>query len=182
MNICDNYRPIALQSNISKILEKFVCVRLVNHLELYIIIHPHQFGFQRKKNTQHKLISLINYISKALNDGEYCIGIFLDLKKAFDTVDHNIILTKLKHYGVDDVELQWFKCNLTDRTQIVDINGHYSDPQKINISVLQGSILGPILFDIFVNKLTWDFIVAYLSICGWYLGASEKLIPSCSYR
>jgi len=153
MDICDNYRPIALQSNISKILEKFVCIRLVNHLELNKIIHPNQFGFQRNKNTQHNLVALINYISKALNDGEYCIGIFLDLKKAFDTVDHSILLRKLNHYGVGDVELQWFKCYLTDRTQVVDINGHFSDPEKIDISVLQGSILGPILFDVFVNDL-----------------------------
>jgi len=74
MDICDNYRPIALQSNISKILEKFVCIRLVNHLELNKIIHPHQFGFQRNKNTQHNLLSLFNYISNALNEGDYCIG------------------------------------------------------------------------------------------------------------
>jgi len=153
MDICDNYRPIALQSNISKILEKFVCIRLVNHLELNKIIHPHQFGFQRSKNTQHNLISLTNYISNALNDGEYCIGVFLDLKKAFDTVDHDILLRKLKHYGVDNIELQWFKCYLSDRTQVVDINGHFSEPENIDISVLQGSILGPILFDIFVNDL-----------------------------
>jgi len=149
---CDNYRPIALQSNISKILEKLVCTKLTNHLDLNKIIHPHQFGFQRFKNTEQNLVHVVNYISQALNEGDFCIGIFLDLKKAFDTVDHKILLTKLEYYGVTGLELDWFKSYLSNRSQVVDINGH-SPPQEIDISVLQGSILGPILFNIFINDL-----------------------------
>lgn len=78
---CDNYRPIALVSSIAKILEKIVSIRLTNHLELNNIIYPHQFGFQRGLSTEHNLLHLVNYVSNALNKGEYCIGVFLDLKK-----------------------------------------------------------------------------------------------------
>lgn len=152
-DVCDNYRPVGLQCNISKILEKFVYHKLTNHVELNKIIHPNQFGFQRFKNTEHNLIQVVNFISKAINEGDYCIGVFLDLKKAFDTVNHQILLKKLEYYGITGTELQWFKSYLTDRKQLVDIDGHHSEPTSIDISVIQGSILGPILFNIFINDL-----------------------------
>jgi len=152
-DICDNFRPIALQSNISKILEKLVCTKLTNHLDLNKIIHPSQFGFQRFKNTEQNLIHFVNFISEALNNGDFCIGVFLDLKKAFDTVDHQILLMKLEYYGIKGLELNWFKSYLSNRSQVVDIDGHFSNPVDIDISVLQGSILGPILFNIFINDL-----------------------------
>ena len=88
---CDNYRPIALLSSLSKVLEKIVSLKLVNHLEYHKLISPRQFGFQRNKNTEHNLLNVVNFISKALNEGEYCIGIFLDLRKAFDVCDHEIL-------------------------------------------------------------------------------------------
>ena len=94
--ICDNYRPIALLSSFSKILEKIVSLKLVNHLEYHKLLSPRQFGFQRKKNTEHNLLNVINFISKALNEGDFCIGIFLDLRKAFDVCDHEILFKKLK--------------------------------------------------------------------------------------
>jgi len=152
-DICDNYRPVGLQCNISKILEKFVYHKLTNHIELNKIIHPNQFGFQHGKNTEHNLTQVMNYISKAINEGDYCIGVFLDLKKAFDTVDHQILLSKLEYYGITGTELQWFKSYLSNRKQLVDIDGHHSEPTTIDISVIQGSILGPILFNIFINDL-----------------------------
>ena len=150
---CDNYRPIALVSTISKILEKFVSIKLTNHLELNKLIHPNQFGFQRMKNTEQNLLNVINVISSALNGGEYCIGIFLDLKKAFDCVNHEILLKKLKHLGVRGLALEWFRSYLSNRSQRVYLNGELSDPETIDISVLQGTILGPILFLCFINDL-----------------------------
>jgi hypothetical protein len=94
---CDNYRPISLVKSISKVLEKIISIHLVNHLELNKLIHPHQFGFQRGKSTEHNLLHIINHVGNALNDGKYCIGVFLDLKKAFDVCNHNILLKKWKN-------------------------------------------------------------------------------------
>ena len=125
--LCDNYRPISLQSTLAKVLEKMVSVQLTNHLELNNLIHKNQFGFQRGKSTEQNLLLVIDYISKALNDDEYCIGVFLDLRKAFDVCSHEVLLTKLKHMGIRDTELAWFSSYLENRHQRVDINGTLSD-------------------------------------------------------
>ena len=91
---CDNYRPIALVNTLSKILEKIVSISLTNHLQINNLLYRHQYGFQREKSTEHNLIHLVNYISQALNKGNFCVGIFLDLKKAFDVCSHPILLKK----------------------------------------------------------------------------------------
>ena len=150
---CNNYRPIALLSTISKILEKIIATRLANHLSIHKLIHENQYGFQRHKNTEHNLMQLINYVTKALNDGEYCVGVFIDLRKAFDVCSHSILLKKLEHLGVRGLALDWFRSYLSNRTQQVDIEGNLSEPKQLNISVLQGSILGPILFLCYINDL-----------------------------
>jgi hypothetical protein len=150
---CDNYRPIALLSSLSKILERFVAIKLVNHLELNKLLHCNQFGFQRGKSTEQNLTKALNIISSALNKGEFCIGIFIDLRKAFDVCSHSILLKKLKHLGIKNQALAWFKSYLENRKQQVDINGNLSNEEIINISVLQGSILGPILFLCYINDL-----------------------------
>ena len=151
--LCDNYRPISLVSTIAKILEKIVATKLSNHLELNKLLHIHQFGFRKKLSTEHNLLHLTNYVSNALNEDDFCIGIFLDLKKAFDVVPHCILIKKLKKLGVKNKALDWFKSYLTNRSQCVDINGHISSPKNIDISVMQGSVLGPLLFLCFVNDL-----------------------------
>jgi hypothetical protein len=150
---CDNYRPISLLSNISKILEKMVSIKLVNHLDSNKLLNKYQFGFQKGKSTEHNLMHLVNYVTTELNNGNYCLGIFLDLKKAFDVVSHKILLKKLSKMGVTGTSLNWFKSYLKGRTQKVDINGYISDSKNIDISVIQGSILGPILFLCFINDL-----------------------------
>ena len=150
---CDNYRPIALLNSISKILEKIVAIRLSNHLDFNKLINESQFGFQRAKSTEQNLLLVIDYISKALNDGDFCIGIFLDLKKAFDVCSHPILLSKLEKMGVKGLTLKWFESYLKNRSQKVYIDGKLSSPCDINISVLQGSILGPILFLVMINDL-----------------------------
>jgi exonuclease III len=152
-SLCDNYRPIALLNTFSKILEKVMANRLVDHLDFNKIIDPNQYGFQRSRNTEHNLLQVINYISNELNNGNYCVGVFLDLRKAFDTVSHDILLKKLAHYGITGIPLRWFTSYLADRTQQVEIEGSLSRPCPINISILQGSILGPILFLIQINDL-----------------------------
>ena len=96
-DLCDNYRPISLLSTLSKILEKIVSIQLVNHLELNKLIYKHQYGFQRNKSTEHHLIHLSNFVSNAINENKYCIGVFLDLKKAFDVCSHSILIKNLKN-------------------------------------------------------------------------------------
>ncbi len=152
-NLTDNYRPISLLSSLSKILEKVVAIQLVNHLDRNNLIYKHQYGFQKNKNTEQNLITAVNFIHNALNNGEYCIGLFLDLKKAFDVCSHEILLTKLKYLGIKNTALKWFESYLQDRTQYTDINGAKSSKKPINISVMQGSILGPILFLCYINDL-----------------------------
>jgi len=152
-DLCDNYRPIALLSSLSKILEKMVSVKLVNHLDLNKILYKHQYGFQRGKSTEHNLIHAVNYIGQAFNENKYCLGVFFDLKKAFDVCSHSILLMKLERMGVRGAALDWFRSYLDNRTQFVDIQGAHSSERKIKISILQGSILGPILFLCYINDL-----------------------------
>jgi hypothetical protein len=140
-------------STLSKLLEKIVCLQLVAHLEDNNILYEHQYGFQHGKSTEHNLIQLTNFLHSALNEKKYAIGIFLDLKKAFDVCSHKILLRKLSKLGIKDTALAWFTSYLHDRRQRVDINGSISSSRALNISVLQGSILGPILFLCYINDL-----------------------------
>lgn len=150
---CDNYRPISLVKTFSKILEKIVALKLTNHLDINKLLYKHQYGFQRNKHTEHNLINLLSYVSSAINDGNYCMGIFLDIKKAFDCVPHDILFKKLEKLGIEGTSLKWFKSYLSGRSQKCDVNGALSDLGFIDIGVLQGSTLGPILFLCFINDL-----------------------------
>ena len=121
-NDVNNYRPISL-SVFSKILEKLMVVRLTTYLELYAIIYPNQFGFRQGYSTAHSLISITETIKKTLDHNKYGCGVFIDLRKAFDTVDHRILLQKLEHYGIRDSASSWFQSYLTNRRQYVHFNG-----------------------------------------------------------
>jgi hypothetical protein len=151
--LCDNYRPISLLPTLSKILEKAVASRLTTHLKENGLLCPNQFGFQEKTSTVHHLLKLTNYITKELNKKNFVVGVFLDLRKAFDVVPHDILLLKLSKLGINGTALDWFKSYLGGRKQKVEINGALSDIAFIIISILQGSILGPILFLCFINDL-----------------------------
>ena len=155
----DNFRPISLVNTFSKILEKIVALKLTNYLEINKLISPWQFGFQKNINTEHNLINVTNFIGNALNNGEYCIGIFFDLKKAFDVVQHHILLPKLKRMGITENSLLWFESYLKNRKQVVDIDGTLSKEKNIDCSVLQGSILGPLLFLCFINDFPHSTIL-----------------------
>ena len=118
----NNYRPILLISNISKIIEKLIHRRLNSILEQNNIIYPSQFGFRDRHSTSHALIKITDKIIKACDQGLFACGVYLDLKKAFDTVNHNILLSKLHHYGIRGKANDWFKSFLVNRNQYTSIN------------------------------------------------------------
>ena len=142
----NNYRPISLLSTFSKIMEKLMATRLNNYLELHSIIYPKQYGFRAGFSTTHSLIGTTETINKTIEAKKYGCDTFIDLKKAFDTVNHKILLQKLEHYGIRGNSLCWFESYLTGRMQLVQLNGTDSDIKSIRCDVPQGSVLGPILF------------------------------------
>ena len=148
-----NYRPISLLSNIDKIFEKLMYSRLIEFLKEKQILYYEQFGFQKDFSTNHAILNLLEIIQKALDDGQIACGIFADLEKVFDTVSHDILLEKLDHYGIRGISNDWFKSYLNDRSQFASINGFNSNYKTTKYSFPQSSVLGPLLFLIFINDL-----------------------------
>ena len=152
-NMFTNYRPVSLLPQFSKILEKLFNKRLDLFLNKHNILSENQYGFRKNRSTSLALIELVEHLTQSLDEHKHTIGVFIDLKKAFDTIDHKILLEKLYHYGFRGVSNDWIKSYLGQRKQYVRLENHESDCMEIKCGVPQGSILGPKLFIIYINDL-----------------------------
>ena len=149
----NNYRPISVLSVFSKILERIVYKRVYSFLEENNILYGSQFGFRKGLSTEMALLEFLNKIVDAFEKDSFVMGIFIDLSKAFDTINHEILLTKLYNYGLRGIAHKWFFSYLTNRKQCTRFNNSLSDLQYIRCGVPQGTLLGPLLFLLYVNDI-----------------------------
>ena len=150
----ENYRPISLLPTISKIFEKVVFIQLYDFFSENNFLYPSQYGFRKKHSTELAALETVDILLNKLDNKQTPAAIFIDLSKAFDTIDHQILLNKLSYYGIKNTALKWFTNYLFARSQYVEINSQKSSKIKISTGIPQGSILGPLLFIIYIN----DFI------------------------
>ena len=167
----ENYRPISLLPIFGKIFEKIIFSRLHNFLSANNVISNQQFGFRKNHSTTHAINYSISMILNGIENNKHVIGIFLDLSKAFDTINHDIMLAKLTNYGIRDNCLKLLESYLTSRKQIVKFGDELSDSGNIKYGVPQGSVLGPLLFLLYIND-----IVNCTKICKFVLFADDTNI------
>ena len=148
------YRPISILPFFSKIYEKIIYNHIINFLTINCILYDKQFGFRKGHATNHAIITLVDKVTRALDTGKVVVGVYLDLRKAFDTVPHTPLLDKLHRMGIRGNLHCLIKNYLEDRAQFVNYNGHTSKTQPIKIGVPQGSILGPLFFICFMNDFS----------------------------
>jgi hypothetical protein len=152
-NYPENYRPISLLDGFSKIFERIVYDRMISFINKHKIIYIRQYGFRKELSTTFALIDAIDNIKEHLDNNKHVVGIFLDVEKAFDCIDHDTLIKKLHNYGFRGIFLKFIRSYLTNRKQYTYLNGTYSDTNCITYGVPQGSILGPLLFNLYINDI-----------------------------
>ena len=149
----NNYRPISLLSNISKILEMVMHKRLCSFMNKHHLLCESQYGFRSNHSTVDAITEFVTKILPSLDKREICLSAYIDLSKAFDTINHDVMLQKLHYYGIRGNALAWFNSYLSHRRQYVCYKGVSSEVQEVDYGVPQGSVLGPLLFIIYASDI-----------------------------
>jgi len=149
----NNYRPVSLLPTISKLLEKIVHIRIMKFLKRNEVLYEGQYGFRKGRSTHDAILDFTGNVLDRLDRGDYTIGLFLDMSKAFDTLKHDTLLRKFEFYGIRGVALNWIKSYLQLRSIKVNFNGTISDEFEVSYGTPQGSVLGPLMYVVLANDL-----------------------------
>ena len=173
----DSYRPISILPVLSKVVEQVVHIQMYGYLQQNKILSPYQCGFRKCHSTEFAALSFSDNIRRNMDQGQLTGAVFIDLCKAFDTVDHTVLLDKLSNLGIVDKEHGWFTDYLSNHTQVVEFQGVTSTPEAISVGVPQGSILGPLLFILHINNLP-----EVVSECNILMYADDTVIYCSSSK
>ncbi len=173
-----NYRPISVTSAISKIFEKIICMQLSKYLETNSLISPNQFGYREKMSTEDAIVQIVEDSKNALNQKKHTAVVFLDLSKAFDTVQHEILLQYLSKLNLGPSAVSLISNYISNRKQRVRLSGGYSDWLPLSSGVPQGSLLGPLLFLVYVNDIAKSIdkskVISYADDTALYFSSESK--------